>query len=72
MFKYLPRYSLGMKNKVKVTQCDRLCLGENKVENIIQPKKIMRFSNSGAYISVTGDYAGHMAYIIVLKRGIKK
>lgn len=57
--------------KVKISR-EKLILGAKKVEIIIPPKKINKFSKSGAYISICGDYSGQMAYVIVLKKGVKK
>lgn len=43
-----------------------------KVEAIVEPKKIRDFSKSGAYIPLSGDYAGYIAYVIILKKGVKR
>ena len=61
-----------MGKEVDALKIKILKLRDDKIEDILKPKKINKFSNSGAYIPVTGDYDNFFAYVIVLKRGIKE
>ncbi len=60
----MPEADIFQKKKLKLTA--------NKVEAIINPKYVRDFRKSGAYIPVSGDYSGNMAYVIILKKGIKE
>jgi len=59
-------------HKVNIIKETKLILNNKKVKSIIPPRKINKFTKSGAYISVSGDHSGYYAYVVVLKKGIKK
>ena len=60
----MPEADIFQKKKLKLTA--------NKIEVIINPKKVRDFYKSGAYIPISSDYSNYMAYVIILKKGVSE
>lgn len=60
-------------NKADVKTFPKTLIRKGKdVLDISESKKINNFSKSGAYISVSGDYAGCYAYVVILRKGVRE
>lgn len=65
-------FYIGKMPKVEAYLERNLKLSSKKVEMIVEPKKIRGFSKSGAYIPLSEEYVGHVAYVVILKQDIIK